>query len=409
LSYIVRNAGWYPTYDVRAKDVNSPINIAYKANVSQKCGEEWKNVKLTLSTANPTVSGSKPQLNPFYLNFGMVYQGQAETVTKVVGRVYDSKDGGALIGATVKVKGTSIGTSTDANGQYSIQVPQGSPTLQFNYIGYQSIERRVVGGNMSVGMAQSVNQLNEVVTVGYGYSAKEALAGRMAGVNIGGADKIMIRGASTIPVEVQQAENQTNIEFNIANPYTIPGDGKQYLVEIGNYDLNATFEYYVAPKLNTDVFLTSQIIDWNKYNFLSGEANLFFEGTYIGKSLLDTHASSDTLNLSLGVDKNIVVTRTLQKTLTQRQIIGSNKKETRDWIIEIKNRKNQPVNLLVEDQLPVSQNTAIEVEKQEVSGGKVNDTDGKIQWALKMAPADDKKLELRYQVKYPKNQQVIVQ
>jgi uncharacterized protein (TIGR02231 family) len=212
-----------------------------------------------------------------------------------------------------------------------------------------------------------------------------------------------------LPIEVQQTENQTNIEFNITNPYTIPNDGKQYLVEIGNYDLNATFEYYVAPKLNTDVFLTSQIIDWNKYNFLSGEANLFFEGTYIGKSLLDTHASSDTLNLSLGVDKNIVVTRTLQKTLTQRQIIGSNKKETKDWIIEVKNRKNQPVNLLVEDQLPVSQNTAIEVEKQEVSGGKVNETDGKVQWTLKMAPSDDKKFELRYQVKYPKNQQVIVQ
>ena len=412
LSYLVKNAGWYPTYDIRAKDVNSPINIGYKANVSQKCGEEWKNVKLTLSTANPTVSGSKPQLNPFYLNFGMIYQGQADNITKVVGRVYDNKDGNPLIGVSIKVKGSSIGTTTDANGQYSIQVPQGSPTLVFAYIGYQPQERRVTLGNISVGMVQSVNQLNEVVVVGYG--SQDALEGRVAGVSIGydkkeyKASSYQIRGMATLPVEVAQTENQTNIEFNIANPYTIPNDGKQYLVEIGNYDLNATFEYYVAPKLNTDVFLTSQIIDWNKYNFLSGEANLFFEGTYIGKSLLDTHASSDTLNLSLGVDKNIVVTRTLQKTLTQRQIIGSNKKETKDWVIEIKNRKNQPVNLLVEDQLPVSQNTSIEVEKQEVSGGKVNDTDGKVQWALKMVPLENKKFELRYQVKYPKNQQVIV-
>ncbi|MBW4889645.1 mucoidy inhibitor MuiA family protein [Mucilaginibacter sp. HMF5004] len=411
LSYIVKNAGWYPTYDVRAKDVNSPINIAYKANVSQKCGEEWKNVKLTLSTANPTVSGSKPQLNPYYLNFGMIYQGQSENVTKVVGRLYDNKDGSALIGATIKVKGTSIGATTDANGQYSIQVPQGSPILQFNYVGYQTIERRVNSGNISVGMSQSQNQLNEVV-IGYGSNNAEGI---MAGVNVA-YDKVeykasayQVRGNATLPVIVEQTENQTNIEFNISNPYTIPGDGKQYLVEIGNYDLNATFEYYVAPKLNTDVFLTSQIIDWNKYNFLSGEANLFFEGTYIGKSLLDTHASSDTLNLSLGVDKNIVVTRTLQKNLTQRQIIGSNKKETKDWVIEVKNRKNQPVNLLVEDQIPVSQNTSIEVERQEVSGGKVNDTDGKVQWTLKMAPSEDKKVELKYQVKYPKNQQVIVQ
>ena len=95
--------------------------------------------------------------------------------------------------------------------------------------------------------------------------------------------------------------------------------------------------------------------------------------------------------------------------MTQRQAIGSNIKETKDWLVEVKNRKNQPINLLVEDQVPVSQNTGIEVEKQELSGGKVNDDSGKVQWVLKLAPADDKKLELRYQVKYPKNQQVIVQ
>jgi len=411
LSYVVKNAGWYPTYDIRAKDVNSPINIAYKANVSQKCGEEWTNVKLTLSTANPSTSGSKPQLNPYYLNYGMVYAGQADNVTKVTGRVYDNKDGSALIGVTVKVKGTSIGTVSDANGQYSIQVPQGSPTLQFMYIGYETQERRVTSGNISVGMTEAKNELKEVVVAGYvdSYGDQGSRVSQNKDKTYSMATVNGKAFAGTLPVEINQTENQTNIEFNIANPYTIPNDGKQYAVEIGDYDLNASFQYYVAPKLNTDVFLTSQLVDWNKYNFLSGEANLFFEGTYIGKSLLDTHASGDTLNLSLGVDKNIVVTRTLQKNLTQRQSIGSNIKETKDWVVEVKNRKNQPVNLLVEDQVPVSQNTGIEVEKQELSGGKVNDDTGKVQWVLKLAPADDKKLELRYQVKYPKNQQVIVQ
>lgn len=406
LSYVVKNAGWYPTYDIRAKDVNSPINIAYKANVSQKCGEEWTNVKLTLSTANPSTSGSKPQLNPYYLNYGMVYVGQTDNVTKVVGRVYDNTDGTAVIGAVVKVKGTSIAAVTDASGQYSIQVPQGNPVLQFMSIGYETQERRVTSGNISVGLRQSQNQLKEVSITG---SAGAGLRIDSRDMTTASVTVNAKQFAGSLPVEVNQTENQTNIEFNIDNPYTIPNDGKQYAVEIGNYDLNASFQYYVAPKLNTDVFLTSQLVDWNKYNFLSGEANLFFEGTYIGKSLLDTRASGDTLNLSLGVDKNIVVTRTLQKNLTQRQAIGSNIKETKDWLVEVKNRKNQPINLLVEDQVPVSQNTGIEVEKQELSGGKVNDDSGKVQWVLKLAPADDKKLELRYQVKYPKNQQVIVQ
>jgi hypothetical protein len=406
LSYLVHNAGWYPTYDIRAKNVNSPINIAYKANVSQQSGEEWKDVKLTLSTGNPSVSGSKPQIAPYYLNFGMYYSNPANAITRVTGQLTDRSDRSALPGVSIKVKGTSIGATTDATGHYSVQLPSPNSTLVFSFIGYETQELPVTSTVMNVGLVTDAKSLNDVVVVGYG------LQGKMSGLAVGASDKIRIRGMSswsTIPVEVQQNENQTNVDFSIENPYTVPSDGKQYLVEIGQFDIAASYQYSVTPKLNTDVFLTAQLTDWNKYNFLSGEANLFFEDTYIGKSLLDSHASSDTLNLSLGTDKNIVVTRTLQKNLTERQIIGSNKKETKDWQIKIKNRKNQPVNLLVEDQIPVSQNSSIEVEKQELSGGKLTETSGNVQWTLKLNPGDDKKLELRYQVKYPKNQQVIVQ
>ena len=410
LNYVVHKASWYPTYDIRAKDVNSPLSISYKANVSQQCGEDWKNIKLTLSTGNPSVSGNKPELSPYYLNFGMVYSNQADKITSVSGRIIENDDNQPLPGVTVKVKGTSIATQTDANGYYSIGIPSGPQTLTYSYIGYETQERTANMATINVGMATQANQLAEVVTTAYGIKEKEdvtgALSGKIAGIMIRGASSL---GYYTTPVVVNRAENQTNIEFNIDNPYSIPSDGKQYTVEINKVDLDASYTYAVAPKLSTDVFLSARLTDWNKYNFLSGEANLFFEGTFIGKSLLDVNATADTLNISLGTDKNIVVTRTLQKELTQRQTIGSNKKDTRDWIIEIKNRKNQPVNLLVEDQVPVAQNTAIEVEAQQLSGGQLDQTSGKISWTLKLEPQDDKKLELKYQVKYPKNQSVIVE
>ena len=204
-------------------------------------------------------------------------------------------------------------------------------------------------------------------------------------------------------------ENQTNVEFNIDNPYSIPTDGKQYLVEINQVEVKSGFQYYVAPKINTDVFLTAQLTDWNKYSFLSGEANLYFEGTFIGKSLIDVNNAADTLNLSLGTDKNIVVTRTLEKNLTQNQTFGSNKKETKSWVIEIKNRKNQKINLLVDDQVPVSQNSSIEVEIQEASGAKPDALTGKVSWNFLLNSQEDKKVQLTYMVKYPKSQQVIVQ
>ena len=319
LNYVVRNARWYPSYDIKAKNVNSPLSVSYKANVSQQSGEDWKNIKLSLSTGNPAISGSKPELNPYYLNFYVPYSRQP---------TYASSDAKAA-------------------------------------------------------------ELNEVVVTGYGTERKE--------------------GYNSNPVMVNQADNQTNVEFKIDNPYSIPSDGKQYTVQIQQFDLPATYQYEIAPKLSTNVFLSARITDWNKYNFLSGEANLFFEDTFIGKSALNINSTSDTLNLSLGADKNIVVTRVLQKEITQRQTVGSNRKDTRDWLIEIKNRKKQPINLLVEDQVPVSQNTAIEVETQELSHGSLDPNTGKVSWNVKLSPQDSKKLELKYQVKYPKNQSIIIQ
>jgi hypothetical protein len=63
----------------------------------------------------------------------------------------------------------------------------------------------------------------------------------------------------------------------------------------------------------------------------------------------------------------------------------------------------------VEDQVPVSQNSSIEVEMQELSGAELDKLSGKATWKMNLKPGDDKKLELKYLVKYPKNQSVIIQ
>jgi hypothetical protein len=405
LSYVVHNASWFPTYDVRAKNVNSPISISYKANVSQQSGEDWKSIRLTLSTGNPTVAGNKPELNPYLLNIGMYYRPDNGTMTAVSGKVTGTDDGQAVSGATIRVKGSSVGAVSDANGNFTIQLPPNSQSLEVSFVGYASQTVPITSPQLNVSLKPTVSSLNEVVVTGYAAS-EETLQGQVAGVYIRGAaaDK-----KSTIPIGVDKLENQTNIEFNIAMPYSVPSDGKQYTVEINQLDIRAIYEYAVAPKLSTDVFLTAKLTDWNKYNFLSGEANLFFEGTFIGKSLINTDATTDTLKLSLGTDKNIVVTRTLLKDLSERQSLGSNKKETRDWQIEVKSRKGQPINLLVEDQVPVSQNSSIEVEIQELSGAQLDKLTGKVTWKMTLKPEEDKKLELKYLVKYPKNQSVIIQ
>ena len=69
LSYMVGNAGWFPSYDIRVSDLQKPIDLVYKANVFQSTGVEWKDVQLTFSNATPHKSGTAPVLRPFFIDF----------------------------------------------------------------------------------------------------------------------------------------------------------------------------------------------------------------------------------------------------------------------------------------------------------------------------------------------------
>lgn len=409
LTYLVKNASWYPTYDIRAKDVASPIQLVYKANVSQNSGEDWKNVKLILSSGNPSNSNEKPTLPTYllgYLSSGYtLFNPTAASSNAVKGKVASASDNLGLPGVSVRVKNSSVATVTDADGNYSIQLPTGANILEFNYIGFERQELTASSGRqLNVRLYESTNALNEVMVTAAGEGPSQKRYSTTASVTT-------IRGVgsiSSVPLEVKNIEKQTNVTFEIKTPYTILSDGKQAAVDIGNYDFKADYQYYAVPKVTQDAFLTAKITDFNEVNFISGEASIFFEGTYLGKSLLDIQ-NTDTLTISLGVDKNVSVKREKQKGYTERQFIGSSQKDTRHFVIDVKNRKSQTVNLTIEDQLPVATNSDITIEKQELSKAKLDEITGKLTWQFLLQPNEQKKIDLKYQVKYPKNKPVNIE
>jgi uncharacterized protein (TIGR02231 family) len=324
ISYIVNDAGWEPIYDLRATDITQPVNLTYKAKVRQYTREDWNNVKLTLATGNPSESGSKPELMPWYIDFL----------------------------ATREIKFTA-------------------PTVMYDE-------------------EVSVNEKDQ-------YKASAAMSAPS------------LRKAKSSAVMITEHNNQTNTEFVIETPYTIPSDNQPYTVEIKNATLPATYEYYCAPKLDADAFLLARITNWDELNLLAGQANLYFEGTYIGQSYINPTETTDTLSLSLGRDKNIVITRTRQKDYTAKQWIGNTKKDTRSFEIAIRNRKKQAINLVLEDQVPVSSNKEIEVETKDLSDGSLNKETGKVVWKLALQPSDNKKIKLTYTVSYPKDKKIILE
>ncbi|WP_445748779.1 DUF4139 domain-containing protein [Polaribacter sp.] len=404
ISYIVGNAGWFPSYDIRAKNVNEPIELIYKANVKQDTKIDWKDVKLKLSTGNPELSGVAPELKTYYLNYNIAPPVYSMVSNSVSGVVSDSQN--VLPGANVIVKGTTIGTTTDFDGKYSLTIPNGARELVFSYLGYQTKEVPINNAITNVVLQEDASVLDEIVVVGYGTkkrkkSINQKLEGTVSGVQI--------RGAASLEIPMEQVEKQTTIDFEIKMPYTIKSDNKSYAVDITNYSLAADYQYYSVPKINKNAFLMANITDWEKYNLLEGEANIFFEETYIGKSLLDVRYAKDTLQISLGIDKNIQIEREKITDFASKKFIGTRKEELRNWKINIKNNKSQQISMVIFDQVPVSTNDEIKVEILSTSDAKHDLETGELKWIFKLNPKETKTFDIKYAVKYPKNKNLNIE
>jgi uncharacterized protein (TIGR02231 family) len=204
----------------------------------------------------------------------------------------------------------------------------------------------------------------------------------------------------------QVAVQELSAEFEIELPYSIMSDGKPYVVDVTSYSLPATYMHYAVPKQDADAFLMAKVVGWNTLNLVSGKASVYFAGAYLGQSFINTASVDDTLSLSLGRDKRVALARKKQSELSKRQLLGNNEKETFYFETTVRNNRDKEINVLLEDQLPISSDGQIEVAMLEISGAVLEKNTGKLSWNMKLAPGESKTVTLGYSIKTPKSMQV---
>lgn len=413
LTYYVKNAGWYPTYDLRSDGLGQPLQLSYKAHMFQKTKEEWNNIPVTLSSANPSLSNIAPELRTYWLNFGKQaprYDNALATDGSVSGVVLDEQDE-PLIGCSVMVVGTSLGTVTDINGHYSIALPRGKNQIKFAYVGYLSQTCSVNSSTLNVRMKEDDTTLEEVVVVGYGVSGKGKGKSSRKQNDIYKAPPIVkdeeMSESDLIAVNEQKA--QFGYEFDIKQPLTLSSDGKTTTTEIARYQLPATYQYLGIPRADKDAFLIADATDWLQHSLLEGEANVYFENSFIGKTILDPTVANDTLHFSLGRDNGIRIQRTKVSARSTRRLLASSQEQNMTWRITVKNSRQEAVSLTLQDQIPVSENSNITVTTEELSGGQLDKSTGIVVWQLQLQPNEQREFIIQYRVKYPKSRHLVVE
>ncbi|MBA2612289.1 MAG: DUF4139 domain-containing protein [Bacteroidetes bacterium] len=338
LKYVVSDAGWAPYYELKAEDIGKPITLVYRARAFNNTGVNWSDVKLKLSTSDPTRNASKPLIAPWFLNFN--------------GDVFGGNSNGYL-------------SNSNKPAQYQqSQISSGNLENQFG----------------------TKQQLNEVELKSYNDYKKK---GKREDAN------------KVVYEEVQVSE--LSAEFEIKKAYTIPADAKPYIVEVTTYSLNATFKHFSIPKVEKDAFLLARITGWEDLDLIEGPANVYFAGTFVGQSYVNPRSVNDTLDLSFGRDSKVIVTRTKIKDFNNEKVLGNNRKIVYSYEMIIKNNRKNAINIDLEDQLPISQNSEIVVDAVELSKGLVYKDDGKVSWKFLIPPGESQKVIYTYTIKYPKN------
>ena len=320
-SYLSANAGWSPLYDIRSESTEGKIFMNYKAQVYQNTELEWKNIKLRISTNNPYANKTKPELNPWYIN----------------------------------------------------------------YVNYRS--------QLSVSRNDNYNMKS---------SPQEAITNRGYALESIQEDEIAL-DADQFTKVVQQL---IAAEFKINLPYSIASNGQKHMVLVQKSELETNFKYYAVPKMDQSVYLVAEMLKVDELQLIPSKANIFFDGSYIGETYIDPTKMNDTLYLSLGKDPNISISRKLLSSRCKEKTIGDKIEKLQAYSIEIKNMKSSQIEVVIQDQIPITTNSDIVIDKINVGKGKLKERTGLIEWKVKLNPKDKKTFDFDYRIKFDKSKQI---
>ncbi len=384
VTYFTKNASWAPYYDINVSSAQEKINIASKAKVAQTTGLDWDKVKLALSTATPSVNKEAPLFDAWFIDF------QQPSVFSVSG-------GRVAAFSSAKVAQNSYAYDDAVFERKEVNIRGASSiaeTAKPIYVVNGEVMSDQEFGSIDPDMIASINVLKDA-------SATSMYGSRAAN----GVIMVTTKGLENL---VNREDGELSAVYNIDLPYTIQGNGKTQSIDLQSHSVSATFKHYAIPKLDSEVFALAEISDWQNLGLLSGKANVTYDGTYVGETVINTASTHTKLTLTLGVDKRVNVKREKLQDFSSKKTFGRDIRQEFVYKISVKNNQNKPINLVLKDQYPISKQKDIEVEllKDLTPTTHTNEEVGVWVWEFELGAGQSKEFKTGYTVKYPKDRTI---
>jgi len=359
-------AGWSPVYNIKATSGKDEIEVDYNALVSQGTGVNWSNVKLELSTTKASLTSQKPQVHPWYLDYYSPY-----SLTEYKNKLID--------------KGNTTANGTLVEEDFKNMAVRSATDVGKNTAGVYSVD----DGSGSINIRGARQYANYYYIDGMKVSSIPANYG-------------IYRSTQPQYATGELVFNALNTTYEIENDYTILSHQNPKQVFIKQISIPASFSHYSVPGIERESFLTASIYDWGAYDLIPGNATLFYNNTYVGKTFVLTHTLDDTLQVSLGRDQSVVVEQKKISGLSTTKKTVKSVKKKQVYEITARNNGKGEIEIEIYDRIPVSKRKEIEVTVEEMAGAEYNKETGILKWKKVLKPGEHLIWRIEYEVKYPK-------
>jgi predicted transport protein len=371
LSYLVRDANWSAQYNLRAAADKKQAVVEYNATVHQSSGEDWSNVALALSTAQPSIISAPPALTPMQVTLGTGY--------------------GGVRGLMPQSDMVRVGGEKAAPGQpvYLSQEQKFNDLIQ---------ARR---SNLAKGIQAQV-ALNSI-----------AIDNQMIELE---ADRRMLDNMKRQNDLIARNEG-VSVMYKLKGKLSLPSRTEQQILSIASFDCPAQFVFVASPVLTDYVYLQADITNTGDIILLPGPASMFRNGEFVGRSDMKLVTSGQTFTAGFGIDSQIQVVREFTDKKTDT-LLGSRYHE-QNYRFAISNYKNVPIKLRLLDRIPYTENESLAVNIKDLSHPLSTDAEylraekpkGLLRWDLVIDPntVADKAtiMTYSYTMKHDKTQVVV--
>jgi hypothetical protein len=317
LNYLVNDCGWSPAYTMRSTADRRQVRVEYNALIQQLTGEDWSDVRLTLSTASPAISAAGPGLAPFHV---------------------------ALTSGAVAI-----------NSPAQIGDQAASPQVD-NFYGQGLTKMQVV--DQLQGLNSLRNSSNEELFNSYRFEEQNRANWTLNDVAYA-FQQLEINGdATTVSVLRAEANDKEGPSLSYQLPGVVSLDSRtdQQMVRIMQTDMESKFYHVAVPVLTSYVYREAELMNASDEDLLAGPITVYLDGRFVGRGEIPTVARGQSYIVGFGADPQLRARRELADKTDNVQ--GGNRETRFEYRLVVENFSNELTAVRVIDRLPNPQNGA---------------------------------------------------